>query len=37
MGAFIQINPETASGVVLQPAPETAEGLRVVGRISPEG
>jgi phosphohistidine phosphatase SixA len=37
MGAFIQINPETASGVVLQPAPESAEGLRVVGRISPEG
>jgi phosphohistidine phosphatase SixA len=37
MGALMGINPETAAGVVLAPAPETKEGFRVVGRISPEG
>jgi phosphohistidine phosphatase SixA len=37
MGALIQINPATAHGVVLKPSPETSEGLRVVGRMSPEG
>jgi phosphohistidine phosphatase SixA len=37
MGALMGINPETAAGVVLSPAPETKEGFRVVGRISPEG
>lgn len=37
MGALMGINPETAAGVVLQPLPETSEGFRVVGRISPEG
>jgi phosphohistidine phosphatase SixA len=37
MGALIGINPDTASGVVLQPAPAAGEGFRVVGRISPEG
>ena len=37
MGALIQINPATAHGVVLKPSPEISEGLRVVGRMSPEG
>ena len=37
MGALMGINPDTAAGVVLKPAPDTAEGFRVVGRISPEG
>lgn len=37
MGALLGINPGTAEGVVLKPAPETEEGFRVVGRISPEG
>jgi phosphohistidine phosphatase SixA len=37
MGALMGINPETAAGVVLAPAPETKEGFRVVGRVSPEG
>jgi phosphohistidine phosphatase SixA len=37
MGALMGINPETAAGVVLQPAANTSEGFRVVGRISPEG
>jgi phosphohistidine phosphatase SixA len=37
MGALMGINPETAAGVVLTPAPGTDEGFRVVGRISPEG
>jgi len=37
MGALMGINPETAAGVVLAPAPGTDEGFRVVGRISPEG
>lgn len=37
MGALMGINPETATGVVLAPAPETKEGFRVVGRIGPEG
>jgi phosphohistidine phosphatase SixA len=37
MGALIQINPATAHGVVLAPAPGTSEGLRVVGRMTPEG
>jgi phosphohistidine phosphatase SixA len=37
MGALMGINPETAAGVVLAPAPGTKEGFRVVGRISPEG
>lgn len=37
MGALMGINPDTAAGVVLAPAPETEEGFRVVGQISPEG
>jgi phosphohistidine phosphatase SixA len=37
MGALMGINPETAAGVVLAPAPGTADGFRVVGRLSPEG
>jgi phosphohistidine phosphatase SixA len=37
VGALMGINPETAAGVVLEPAPGTAEGFRVVGRIAPEG
>ena len=37
MGALMQINPETAAGVVLAPAPGTDAGFKVVGRISPEG
>lgn len=37
IGALMGINPVTAEGVVLQPAPGTEEGFRVVGRISPEG
>lgn len=37
MGALLGINAETASGVVLAPAPETEEGFRVVGTIGPEG
>ena len=37
MGALMQINPETAAGVVLAPDADTAVGFRVVGRISPEG
>lgn len=37
MGALMGINPETAAGVVLQPAPNTSDGFRGVGRISPEG
>jgi phosphohistidine phosphatase SixA len=37
MGALMGINPETAAGVVLAPAPESKDGFRVVGRISPEG
>jgi broad specificity phosphatase PhoE len=37
MGAFVGINPQTAAGVILAPAPDTQEGFRVVGRISPEG
>src|SRR5690606_2207859 len=37
LGALMGINPDTAAGVVLKPAPDTAEGFRVVGRISPEG
>jgi phosphohistidine phosphatase SixA len=37
MGALMQINPETAAGAVLTPAPGTDAGFKVVGRISPEG
>jgi len=37
MGAMMQINPETAAGVVLAPAPGSDAGFKVVGRISPEG
>jgi len=37
MGALMQINPETAAGVVLAPAPGTDAGFKVVGRIAPEG
>jgi phosphohistidine phosphatase SixA len=37
MGALMGINPETAAGVVLAPAPESKDGFRAVGRISPEG
>jgi phosphohistidine phosphatase SixA len=37
MGALIQINPATANGVVLEPVPGTDEGLRVIGRMSPDG
>jgi hypothetical protein len=37
MGALMGINPETASGVVLEPAPGTQEGFRVVGRLGPDG
>ncbi|MCC6948565.1 MAG: histidine phosphatase family protein [Bradyrhizobiaceae bacterium] len=37
MGALMGINPETAAGVVLAPAPETKDGFRVVGRIGPRG
>jgi len=37
MGALMQINPDTAAGVVLAPAPDTDAGFKVVGRISPEG
>jgi len=37
MGALMGINPDTAAGVVMQPAPDERDGFRVVGRISPEG
>jgi phosphohistidine phosphatase SixA len=37
MGALMGINPQTAAGVVLAPAPGTIDGFRVVGRIAPEG
>jgi phosphohistidine phosphatase SixA len=37
MGALIQINPATANGVVLEHAPGTDGGLRVIGRLSPDG
>jgi phosphohistidine phosphatase SixA len=37
MGALMGINPDTASGVVLAPAPGTQEGFHIVGRISPGG
>jgi phosphohistidine phosphatase SixA len=37
MGALMGINPETAAGVVLAPMPGTVEGLRVVGRLGPDG
>jgi phosphohistidine phosphatase SixA len=37
MGALMGINPETAAGVVLAPAPGTPDGFRVVGRIAPGG
>ena len=37
MGALMGINPQTAAGVVLAPAPGTDDGFRVVGRIGPEG
>jgi phosphohistidine phosphatase SixA len=37
IGALMGINPETAAGVVLAPAPGTDEGFRVVGRLTPEG
>jgi phosphohistidine phosphatase SixA len=37
IGALTGIYPSTAEGVVLAPAPGTAEGFRIVGRIGPEG
>lgn len=37
MGALMGINPETAAGVVLAPAPGSDEGFRIVGRILPTG
>jgi hypothetical protein len=37
IGALMGVNPETAAGVVLAPAPGTAEGFRVVGRLGPDG
>jgi broad specificity phosphatase PhoE len=37
MGALMGINPSTASGVVLAPAPGVPDGFRLVGRVSPEG
>jgi hypothetical protein len=37
MGALMGINPQTAAGVVLAPAPGTPNEFRVVGRISPGG
>ena len=37
MGALMGINPDTAAGVVLRPAPDERDGFQVVGRISPEG
>jgi hypothetical protein len=37
VGALMGINPDTASGVVLAPAPKTEDGFRLVGRITPEG
>lgn len=37
MGAFMGVNPETAAGVVLVPAPGSDTGYRLVGRISPDG
>lgn len=37
MGALMQINPETATGVVLAPDAGTDAGFRVMGRISPDG
>jgi phosphohistidine phosphatase SixA len=37
MGALMGINPETAAGVVLAPAPDKKDGFEVVGRIGPEG
>lgn len=37
IGALTGIHPATAEGVVLAPAPDTAEGFRMVGRIGPAG
>ena len=37
IGALTGIHPATAAGVVLAPAPDTAEGFRIVGRIGPAG
>jgi phosphohistidine phosphatase SixA len=37
MGALMGVNPATAAGVVLVPAPGKGDGFRVVGRIGPEG
>jgi phosphohistidine phosphatase SixA len=37
IGALTGIHPATAEGVVLAPAPGTAEGFRMVGKIGPGG
>jgi broad specificity phosphatase PhoE len=37
IAALMGINPREAEGVVLAPAPETAEGFRLVGKIGPSG
>jgi phosphohistidine phosphatase SixA len=37
IGALTGIHPAMAEGVVLAPAPDTAEGFRIVGRIGPAG
>jgi phosphohistidine phosphatase SixA len=37
MGALMGINPDSAAGVVLRPAPDDRDEFRVVGRIAPEG
>jgi hypothetical protein len=37
MGALMGINPATAAGVVLAPAPGSQDGFRVAGRIGPDG
>lgn len=37
LGALTGINPGTAQGIVLAPAPGSGDGFKVVGRIGPEG
>jgi len=37
IGALLQENPGTAAGPVLVPAPDSKDGFKLVGQISPEG